>query len=660
MNSFFSFYKNKKSFWGKIKEKYFFLFKDFFSKFPALLFKKKNKKRIKYNLDKKFIYSLAKSKIPNLRQLKYIPQFLSKKEKRIIKISLNVILICSFILFVDFYKSNLQVVAIEGGEYVEALVGFPKNINPLYSSIKDIDSDISYLVFSSLFKRGKNGDLVKDLVTDFEISPDNRVYDFKIRDDVKWHNNAKLTREKLTIEDIIFTFNIMKDPAYKSTLQTSFKGVEIKKIDDFRFKFILKEPYAPFLELLTFGILPQELWLQIDPESANLAELNLKPIGSGPYQFQSLKKDKSGEIKKYDLVFFEEYYGEKSYIKKLSFKFYASLEEAIAALNENLVHGLSYLPINNKDDLIAYESLNFYKLNLPQVNTVLFNPKNKSVLNEKKIRKALAYSIDRNAIKKDLFDDNIRIVDGPILPDSFYYNANIEKYNFDTKKAKKLLDESGYKEEIITEEMIKLAQTTSEQSSSTEEISKSKEIISLGPGIRRKKGDEYLTIVLTTVETKENLKVVEYIRNYWEQIGVKTFLNILPVSKLQYDVIRSSNFEALFFGQIIGNDPDLYVFWHSSQIEDGLNILGYNNQEVDKLLEAGRILVDADKRLEKYNKFQEIITEDVPAIFMYSSIYNYVQSKKIKDFDVQNISLPRDRFANIHNWYIKTTKKLIW
>jgi peptide/nickel transport system substrate-binding protein len=130
---------------------------------------------------------------------------------------------------------------------------------------------------------------------------------------------------------------------------------------------------------------------------------------------------------------------------------------------------------------------------------------------------------------------------------------------------------------------------------------------------------------------------------------------------MQTEVIKPRNFEALFYGQVVGADPDPYAFWHSSQTgENGFNIADFANNEVDQLLEDARLISDLNQRKEKYKRFQEVITEEAPIIFMYSPAYTYVQNKKINNFEVINILNPSDRFANITDWYIETGKKWVW
>ena len=183
----------------------------------------------------------------------------------------------------------------------------------------------------------------------------------------------------------------------------------------------------------------------------------------------------------------------------------------------------------------------------------------------------------------------------------------------------------------------------------------------MGEGQWRKKDKDYFVINLTTVEKGENESIVQAIKASWEKAGIKVNVNLFSSVDIQTEIIKTKNFDALVYGQIVGADPDPYVFWHSSQVgEDGLNISNYANKEVDQLLEDARTIINQEQRREKYDQFQDIITEDVPAIFLYSSVYTYVQEKDIKGFNANYILYPHDRFSNVGEWYIKTEKKLIW
>jgi len=627
-------------------------FKNLFSQFN--FFKKPNGFK-RDEIDKKLVYSLSPSKIPSMSQIKYLKMFLSPRESLIMKICLGVIALNLAFLGVRFYQTHLKTVPITGGEYREGLVGAPKYINPLYASLNDVDMDISQLVFSSLFKRDREGKLIGDLAENYKASPDGKAYDLKIKENVKWQNG-----ENFTVDDIIFTFSAIQDSEYKSPLRASFGGVQLEKIDDQNIRFTLAEPYAAFLDLLTFGIIPQGVWQQIPPNSARLAELNFKPIGSGPYKFKSLVKDKNGNIKAINLALNDDYFGAKPYIKDISFDFYPAYEEMIAALNDNQIDGINYLPKNLKSSLVAVDSYNFNKLNLPLLTAVFFNPTNNGILADKRIRQALDYALAKaQIVNETLGKDDYNLIDSPISPDSLFYFSGIKKYEYNLDQANKLLKDSEWQLAEITDEAIKKAE---EDKNSKDAAIKAKAdtILAMGKGKWLvNKGGKYLTLKLTTVDVDEDSKVAQAIKDNWEKIGVKVQVELLPVDEIQ-NTIRAKSYEALLYGITLGADPDPYAYWHSSQIEKGLNIASFSNKTVDALLEDARATTNAETRKSKYKQFQEIIADEVPAIFIYSPLYDYIQSKSIKNYGMVKIYSPADRLSDINEWYLKTKKKIVW
>ncbi|MFH1255321.1 MAG: ABC transporter substrate-binding protein [bacterium] len=606
-------------------------------------------------LDKKLVFSLAKSRWPSLKQLKYVGKYLNPAERLAVNICLAAIILSLIFLAAGFYKTHLRLIPVNGGDYAEGSVGSIKYINPLYSTVSDLDSDITALVYSSLFKRNENAELAGDLAEGYEISPDGKTYTIRIRTDAIWHNGGKLT-----VDDVIFTFEAIKNIRYKSPLRSSFTGVEILKVNEQTIKFSLAEPYAAFLDLLNFGILPQELWQQIEPSSASLADLNLKPIGSGMYKFKSLVKDKYGNIKTYILTRNDNYYGQAAYISNISFKLFGNSQEAISALNNNLIDGVSYLSESDKSHVVAQDSLNFYNLNFPKLTVVFLNGKSNPALADKKVRQALAYAIDKSKIIEQATAGNARIIDGPILPNSFAYNNEIKKYNYDAAASSRLLAEAGWKAVELTEEDI--AKANEDSASQDEAVKKQAEAkIKMGAGKWLAKDNNYLSVELSTVDNHEYGGAAELIAGFWNDIGVKTEVKLIPANQIQIDAIKPRDFNALIYGEMAGADPDPYVFWHSTQIgQSGLNISDYANKEADQLLEQGRLTNDIKTRVEKYKRFQEIISEDEPAIFLYSPNYTYVQSKKIKGFNIKNIVSPSDRFGLAGLWYMNTGKKIVW
>ncbi|MEI7452192.1 MAG: ABC transporter substrate-binding protein [Candidatus Falkowbacteria bacterium] len=587
-----------------------------------------------------------------------------------LKISFSLIFVCLIFFGVGFFRSHLKISPAFGGQYIEGLVGAPKYINPLYNYKRDVDSDLSSLIFSSLFKRDAKGALINDLAKSWSLSDDGKVYTITLRNDAYFSNG-----DKLTVDDVIFTINAMADPNYSSPWHSVFSGVDVERVDDQTIKLTLSEAYAAFPEMLTFGILPHNLWQNIDPTTANLADLNLKPIGSGPYKFDSLTKNKNGEIKEYSLVANQNYYEDGPYIQTIFFKFYSDIVGAVAALNDNSIDALGNIPHGSEKDVLAKNSFNVQRLNFDKVYGIFINQKNNPNLSDKAVRQALAVALDKNKIVTDTFGDSAVVANGPILTSSPFFNDKINKYEYNFAAAEKILSDSGWKKITINEsEVSEIGALTPEQTKKDENLSLKKELFDYASSSQislagtwlfksTKKGVQtpFLSVTLTAINSEDGLKLANAVKNSWEALGVKVKINPVAVEDLQSNIIATRNFEAFIFGQAIGNDPDQYAFWHSSQIGNGgLNISEYKNKDVDTLLEAGRLATSTDVRIAKYQKFQEIITNEIPMIFLYSPRYLYLQNKKINGLKSETIVNFNDRFSNISQWYINTKKKLTW
>lgn len=607
--------------------------------------------------DKNLVYSLAPTKIPKRDQLKHLKKLLSPREKLILRISGTVLLLGLVYVGVQFYRQHLVLTPKFGGTYREGVVGLPQTINPLYSAARDVDADLVRLIYSSLFQYNQNGRLVPDLVESWKIEDGGKAYFITLRHDAEWHGGGEITAE-----DVAFTFSLIKDPAFRSPLRANFNGVELEKVDDYTCKFILSEPYADFFSLLTFGILPKNAWEATFPEAAALSELNLKPIGSGPYKFVSLIKNKNGELKEYYLEANTDYYGAKPYIEKIIFKFFPDYTELVRALNANEIEGASYVPDNLRKDVLAKHSLSFNNLRLPQINAIFFNQTKNKALANLKVRQALAYAIDRDHLFANILNNSAIRTDGPILAEDFIYNPDNGRYNLDISRAETLLDEAGFKKINITASLIDSAERGMEVAAIVAYASSTKmEVLGDWRGVSV--GKEYQPLVVKlTVPENGRLEVAESIKKDWEKIGVRVILDKVAASSINSDLIISHNFEAFLYGQVVGLEPDVASFWHSSQINgQGFNLSAYNNSAVDLLLTEGRQIFDnIELRKEKYRKFQEIIGTELPTIFLYSPTYPYVQAKSVRGFAGTMINEPSDRLAGVSNWYLKTKKRLAW
>ena len=614
---------------------------------------KKLSRRAEHSLtektDQDFVFEvIGEKRFPNATQLKYLTKFYSPTELLISKIALFLALASSLALGILLYQNNLVRKPAEGGEYAEAVIGAPTYINPLFAQTNDVDQDIARLVFGSLMKLDENGNLVADLAERYDIDPLATTYTFTLRPGARWHDG-----EPLSAQDVLFTVQSIQDQSFKSPLYVTFRNVRVQAPDERTVSFTLAEPFAPFLSVMTFGILPEHLWQDVDPAHAILAELNLKPVGSGPYRFGQFVKDKNGNIKEYRLERFDEYYGPGPFIKDLTLKFFGSFEEAYAAFESGNVDGIGFLPQHqtpaNTDQAAVH------KFSLPQYTALFFNQAANPALKEKEVRLALSLATDKRGIIDSAFGGDALPVAGPILPGMLGYAQTKSATLFDPAQAEKLLDDAGWKRERPESEDAEAAGAAIVTRGSTTLGTQGEEQL---PYTRTKNNAE-LALTLTAIQRDDSIIVAETLRDLWQGIGVKVNLNIVEIASIQKDIIKPRAYEVLLFGQIIGKDPDPYPFWHSSQANDpGLNLALYQNKAVDALLEDARKTSDAATREQKYAAFQTQLSQDVPAIFLYSLQYAYLTPENLKGIATERINHPSDRFANIASWYIKTKKRL--
>jgi len=544
---------------------------------------------------------------------------LDLKEK-IIFYFLLIILTASLLTWgITTYYSKTKAIPAYGGEYIEGIVGQPQHINPVLSLSNNTDDDMSQLIYSSLMKYDENGNLINDVADSYEISDDNTLYTFHLKNNVLWHDG-----QNLTAQDIFFTVNLITDPSYKSPLRYNWQSVETNVTDDNTITFKIKSPHAGFLNNLTFGILPKHIWDTVEAEKFPLTSLNLEPIGSGPYKYSSIQKDSKGNIISYKMAVNSAYYGGKPYISKITFNFYSDDDSAVVAYNKKEIMGISSLPTDKISTIKNARSTTLHKANLPRYFSVFFNQTKSVPLGSSEVREALSLATNKQEIIDKVLSGNGYPIYAPITKGMLGYSDDIGKKDFDPEKANKILDDADWKR---------------------------------GDDGVRSKNKTVLEINLTTANWLELSGTAEMIKLQWEKVGAKVNVSVLSISDVQQNYIRTREYDALLFGQFLGGDSDPYFFWHSSQTKDpGLNLSLFGKDDTDKLIEQGRIEFDVEKRASIYREFQEKLAEKVPAIFLYSPYYIYPVRSSVKGIDNQNLVSPSNRFSLANTWFIKTKR----
>lgn len=521
-----------------------------------------------------------------------------------------------------YYFSKTEAIANYGGEYIEGIIGQPIHINPLLSQSNDVDEDMVRTIYDGLLEFDGQGNLIPGLAESYEISDDKLNYTFHLRKGVVWHDG-----EPFTSKDVLFTLNLISDPAYGSRMRSNWQGIEKNAPDDHTVVFNTKSPYAGFLKNnATVGILPKHIWESVKSDSFHLAPQNMEPIGTGPYKYNSFQKDSSGNIISYKLVANPNYFLGKPYISKITFNFYIDEDSALDAYNRKEIIGISNLAPQKLSGIKVQKSTAVRHSSIPRYFAVFLNQVKSVAIADNSVRSALNLGTDRNEIIEKVLYGSGKPVFTPILPGMVGYSEGLGKIDYNPEKAKEVLENDGWK--------------------------------AGGDGFRRK-DDKALEINLVTTDWEELEETAKLLKSQWEKIGIKTNISSLSFSDVQQNYIRPREYDALLFGQVVGADPDPYSFWHSSNKKDpGANLSMFGDSETDKLIEDGRIEFDQEKRAATYKNFQEKLVAEIPAIFLYSPEYVRPMNKKIKGVETDHLISTSTRFSNINQWYIST--KRIW
>ena len=498
----------------------------------------------------------------------------------------------------------------EGGVLRLGTIGHPSYINPILSQSNDCEKDIIELIYNSLFAIDGQGSLVPELANKVEINEDGTSYTIFLKENVFWHDGIAFTAD-----DVVFTIETIQNPKIKSPLRLNWEGVIVEKLGSNIVRFNLKNAYQPFLQNLTLKIVPQHFWENIEPKNFNNATNNLTPIGTGPYLFDNFEKTGVGKIVNYSLVANDKYFKKKPYISKIIFKFYDDYDLMKNGLLKKEIDGFSPLLIEDFDFFANKKNIKINTLILPRYYAIFLNFKN-PLFENKAIREALDLSISRQELTEEILRGQAFALRGPITSGFLGTEFNIES-EYSLEKAQKIINSLNLSEK------------------------------------------EPIKFTLSLPHNKELIKVANYIVNCWEKIGISAELQILPLSTLEKEVIQTRSYEAFLFGGIIGQNPDLYSFWHSSQITDpGLNLSAYQNKELDKFLETTRQTFNEKKRLEDLKNIQMILSQEKPAIFLYNPFYLYPLPQSVKGNNIQYANLPSEKFADIENWYLFTKRVL--
>ena len=510
-------------------------------------------------------------------------------------------------------------VPVRGGVYTEALVGALQRLNPLLVSENAADRDVSRLIFSGLVRFDGRGYALPDLA-EWGISADGTLYNVTLREGLKWHDG-----QPLTTDDVLFTIDLMRNGGdfIPTDLQEFWKGVDVVRLSDRAMQFQLPEAFAPFLDYLTFGVLPKHLLDGKTIDQVADDPFNLQPVGSGPFKFSRLIVE-NDQITGVVLAENPDYYLDKPYLSEIVFHYYADAPSAMQAYRDGQVQGIGRVDREILPDVLAESNLALYTVRQPKLSLVLFNLANPETafLQDKKVRRGLLMGLNRQGMIDQQLQGQAIQANGPILPGTWAYYDKLSVVAFDREAGKALLKEAGYS-------------LASDQDT-----------------ILSKEG-KYLRFKLVYPEDDQHRAVAEAIQAAWGQMGVDVSVEGLPYDQLVLDRLTPRAYEAALVDLNLSRspDPDPYPFWDQAQATGaGQNYTQWDNRMASEYLEEARINPDTNERARLYRNFQVVFNEELPALPLYFSVYNYAIDKEIQGVRVGPLFDSSDRFANITQW----------
>ncbi len=507
---------------------------------------------------------------------------------------------------------------VPGGIYNEGILGTLTNANPIYAT-SEVDSSLSRLIFAGLLTYNSQNQLVDCLARNYSVSNSGKVYTINLKPNLKWQDG-----KPLTASDVIYTINMIQNPSAQSPLYSSWQGIKVKKINSLTLTFSLPNPLASFPYLLTVGILPQHILGRIPAASLRSATFNTdNPIGAGPFSWHEIQVNgntPSDAIEQIALLPFDHYTLGKPKLSEFIIHAYANRNQLVHAFTSGqltAVAGLDKIPKQIK----SMQGVKIHSLILTAGDYVFFKTQN-DLLSDVNIRRALVLASNPQAIISKLGYTTLP-VNEPLLIGQLAYNSKYAQITNNLSEAKSILQKDGW--------------NTGKD------------------GIRTKNGQS-LSLNLVTTNTPENHLVVRILEQQWHVLGV----HLMPVfesADTYSTTLQDHNYDMTLDGISIGIDPDVFVYWDSSQYDPrstDLNLSEYNSSTADSALEAGRTRLNPALRVIKYQPFLSSWQSDEPALGLYQPRSLYITRQSVyglRDYEINN---QQGRYNNVQNWEILT------
>ena len=507
--------------------------------------------------------------------------------------------------------------AAKGGAAVEALVGTPGVLNPLFEQ-DDTTRDVDSVIYQGLTTIDGNQQVVGQLASDWAISPDHLTYTFDIRTDVKWADGVAFTAD-----DVLFTFHVLQDLEYSQPGAEFWRQLGVARGGPNQVVFTLKSPSASFPLVMRIGIVAKHLFDGLSPDQIEASPYSgIRAIGTGPFKVAAIDS-RAITLDR------NPYASPQPYLEHLVMRTYPANnpQAAILAVQSgaaDLVGGI------DPKELTTLE--NIANVNILDVRTytnafVAMNPDGtaKAFFSDVKVRQALVQGVDRDAIIRDVLGGHGEADPTPIPAGDWAFAASAgRKYTYDQQAAAAALDAAGW-------------------------------TLASGSNVRANKSGLQFKVSMVVTDSYPNREIADEVARQLAAIGVQITVKPVAPSDLVQNYLLTHQYEMALVVFDVGPDPDLYSLWHSGADPGTLNFAYSRGWGlIDKDLEDGRAAIEQPARLAAYTDFQSLIADQAPAIFLYSANYDYAVSQRVRGVRVNRVIEPEDRFQYVTGWYVNT------
>ena len=500
--------------------------------------------------------------------------------------------------------------ASPGGTMIDAMTGEPSGLIAMIAG-ESAASAIAGNIFNSLLKYDKNLDLTGELAQSWEVSADQRTITFHLKPNLKWADQRPLSSA-----DVLFTWQKVTDDNTRTPYGSDFKLVSKAEAPDAQtFRVTYAVPYAPALDTWAgLHILPKHL---LQDQDINNTAFARHPVGSHYYKLSDWKNGQYLKLSRNPYASQGQANIEHLLSRIIPDKAAQFLELSADNIDSMALNPIQYARIfPSRPDLS--KNIGLYKELGNSYSYMGFNLKRKP-FDDVRVRQAINYAIDKQEIIDGVLLGLGEPVASPYKPGTRWSNPKLKPYPYDPNKARALLREAGF------------ADTN-------------------GDGILEKDGKPFSFEILTN-QNKEREMTAVLIQRRLKEVGIEVNIRVLEWASFLGRFIKPKQFDAVVLGWSLSLDPDQYGIWHSSQQAPGqFNFISYSNPQADKLLEAGRIELNPDKRMKIYHAFSKILLEDSPVIYLSAGYGLSAIHKRVKG--ISNPAPAAGIGHNTYEWYI--------